>query len=863
MTVKRWDDWARRLLCGALAVVACAGGHAANNFEAGKTAFNNFSCAQAGCHTGVNDGLLNPSGGDARVLQDKLNLTTGTMRASNPDAAQLNPLRTAGPINDTVSDIAAYIRRPNFPVAVVSTGFVNMGSAVVTLTTSTAVVRVTNNGDANLNLTASVADTTNFNVTPAACTIAFSGTNFCDLTVTFRPQVASPPSITSTLNLVHDGFSGGATVNLTGTGLLPLALVGPASVQFNSGDLAKSLRVIDNIGNRVRVCRTGGASFPAPEAFQVDGVTLDGSGCALVSTSGTLPRNIDLSVTFLSPLGSGPKNAVLTYQRLNASSVEIGSPVTVQLQGNLGPVISFDDTDPFNHGANDQTEVDGSAFVERIIRISNAGNGPLTLGSFVISSVDPAHPEIAGEYTLAGTGCQAVATLAAFSPPCSLTIRFDPAALGLRAAKLTVTSDGKNLPQPQVIPLNGIGKHGPRLAVTEGALTLATTALIDFTSQRLGQVYPARTITLTNGGTLGDLELSLPAASAVTGFSAVPAAGCTNLAPAASCSLVVTFTPTGLQHFGGAFDIGSRAAGGGGAFTPFRLNLSGDGTDQAAALSWREPTVPTTVVTTVAYGEVQAGNSLERRVLVFNSGPGSVLLQVINAVGLDASSFTVDATACKLGQFLGEASGCEVILRFAPGTAGVKSASIQVISNGNGPFALPISGTGLAGANASVLTMSPATLAFGATAAGAQSEPQELTLTNSGTLPMTVQALAATGPFVLQSKTCLAPPFVLLPASQCTLALSFRPGAAGAATGALQVTTDASTTPAQAALSGEGRSAADVSGGGCVAIGGDVRTDPTLWALVLLAGGVLWQRRRAGARRKGATTASLRDEIEP
>jgi len=858
MTVSFLRAYARLILVASLALFACTRGHAAGNWEAGKIAFGTYC---TGCHVVTSDPPNNSVGRDPTSLQAKINSTSGSMRAAV--APILNPLRTSGATNDTVSDLAAYIAKPNFPVIAVSTTVLDLGTRVANLTTNTLSVRVTNNGDLDLNLTAAaVTDTDNFSVTPTSCTIPPTGTNYCDLFVTFKPQLALDP-ITATLNLTHDAFYK-PTVSLTGIGVLPLVLVGPATVQFNSGDAAKPLRVVDNIGNQVRVCKSGGASFPSPSDFTVGGISLDGTtGCATLGSTGTLPRNIDLTVTFLAAAGSGPKNAVLTYQRVSGV-VELGTPVTVQLQGNLGPVISFDDTNPFSHGANDQTEVDGSAFVDRVINISNTGNGPLNFTSFVITSADPAKPEIASEYALAGTGCQAVATLAPGAPPCALTLRFDPAALGLRAASLTITSDGKNLPQPQVIPLNGVGKHGPRLGVAEGSLVLASDASINFTSQRLGQTYPARTLTLSNGGTLGDLELSMPASNAVPGFTIVPGAGCSTLQPAASCTLAITFAPSQLQHYAGVVEIGSRPAGGGGAFNVFRLNLLGDGTDQAPALSWRDPTQLTTVVSALAFDEVQAGNSQERRVVVWNDGPGSVVLQVLNVVGVDAPNFSVDAGTCKLGQFLGEHSSCEVILRFAPVTAGAKTASLQVISNGNGPFALPATGTGRAGATASVLALSPSALSFATTVVGAQSEPLDMTLTNSGTQALTVQSLAVTGPYVLQNKTCQATPFVLLPAAQCTLTVSFKPSAQGSGAGVLQVTTDASSTPTALALSGEGRAPADVSGGGCTVIGGDPRTDPTLWLLVLLAAVVLWRRRQAHPIRGGAASPSSqrRNELE-
>ena len=835
----------RSLFASLPLLLASLQAHAINNWENGKDLHDAKGCATTpGCH-----GLK--SGRSASDITDAI-----------ADQAPMNARFSAGKADflsaSDISDIAAYLNNLNFPKITVS-GSLDLGTRVAKLTTNSVLLTVSNDGFGDdLNLTgAAVADTLNFGVSPTTCTITVG--NSCDLTVTFKPQVAGNP-LSTTLTLTHNALFGSTTVNLSGIGVLPLELSGSPTVGFNSGDPPKPVRVVENVSHNVRLCKSGAATFPAPDQFAVSGVALDPvTGCGTFGVAGTVPRNLDISVTFLAPAGSGPKNAVLTFQRLSGA-IEVGDPVTVQLQGNLGPVIHFDDTDPFNHGPTDQTEVDGSAFTERVIKISNAGNGPLHFTSFVITSADPAQPAIASEYTLAGTGCQVLAVLQPTDPACSLTLRFDPAALGLRAAKLTITSDGKNLPQPQVIPLNGTGKHGPRLAVADGPLVLASNATIDFTSQRLGQAYPARTVTLRNGGTLGDLEVVLPAPTTVPGFTATPGPGCSTLQPGVSCSLAITFTPTALQHYGGAFDIQSRPAGSVGAFNVFRLNFAGDGTDQAPVLTWRDPPALTTIVSSMAYGEVQAGNSLDRHVAIYNAGPGSVSLQVINVVGLDAANFSLDLGTCKLNTFIGESSSCEVILRFAPVTAGAKSASLQVISDGNGPFALPVSGTGRAGATAPVLAFSASALAFDDTRVGARSAPLEVTLMNSGTLPLTVQAVAATGPYEVQGKTCQTTPFVLMPASQCTMSVSFKPLATGGGEGALSVTTDASATPMSVALSGDGVAAADVSSGGCAIVAGDARGDPTLWLLVLLAAGVLWQRRRRHVRNSAAAPSAASRE---
>jgi len=103
----------------------------------------------------------------------------------------------------------------------------------------------------------------------------------------------------------------------------------------------------------------------------------------------------------------------------------------------------------------------------------------------------------------------------------------------------------------------------------------------------------------------------------------------------------------------------------------------------------------------------------------------------------------------------------------------------------------------------------------------------------------------------VQNRTCASVPFTLPAGSECTVSVSFAPQAAGTIAGALRVTTSASATPTEVALSGQGEPAPDLSSGGCSIATGESLLDPTLWVLVLLAVGVLAHRHHARTMRRG------------
>jgi hypothetical protein len=144
-------------------------------------------------------------------------------------------------------------------------------------------------------------------------------------------------------------------------------------------------------------------------------------------------------------------------------------------------------------------------------------------------------------------------------------------------------------------------------------------------------------------------------------------------------------------------------------------------------------------VTTLDFGSVSAGSvSAPQTVTVLNQGPGGATLTLLNAVGGDASSFSVVGGTCAIGTVLFEAATCTISVQFAPGSAGTKTAQVQIASTGSFPPVLTLTGVGLAGPNPS-LGLSTAALAFETTKVGSQSLPSMVRLSSSGSGVVTGQ----------------------------------------------------------------------------------------------------------------------------
>ena len=207
------------------------------------------------------------------------------------------------------------------------------------------------------------------------------------------------------------------------------------------------------------------------------------------------------------------------------------------------------------------------------------------------------------------------------------------------------------------------------------------------------------------------------------------------------------------------------------------------------------------------------------------------------------------ATKGSLATPLFQGGTCTVDIRFAPGSSGTKTATLQIASTGSFPPVLTLTGIGLAGPNPS-LALSATSLAFESTRVGTQSLPATVRLSSSGSGVVTVSAMQVTGSYAIQSTTCPPLPFSLPAGTDCTISLSFAPTAQGTSAGTLRITTDAAPTVRDVSLSGNGDASADVGGGGCTLGNPDSPGDPVLWMMVLLAALCIVRRRRYRPARK-------------
>jgi hypothetical protein len=192
---------------------------------------------------------------------------------------------------------------------------------------------------------------------------------------------------------------------------------------------------------------------------------------------------------------------------------------------------------------------------------------------------------------------------------------------------------------------------------------------------------------------------------------------------------------------------------------------------------------------------------------VSNNGALAVGINSTGLTGINAADF---GQTNNCGSSLAAGANCGLIVTFRPNQIGIRSASIKIVDSTLGsPHSVSLSGMGLtSGANA---TLSTSILTFGNQAVGTTSPAQSLMLSNYGTTTLTIMSIAASADFG-ETDTCSGSG--LASGASCTIDVTFKPSAAGSASGTLSITDDALSSPQIVLLSGTGVTSMCIPQGG-------------------------------------------------
>ena len=138
-------------------------------------------------------------------------------------------------------------------------------------------------------------------------------------------------------------------------------------------------------------------------------------------------------------------------------------------------------------------------------------------------------------------------------------------------------------------------------------------------------------------------------------------------------------------------------------------------------------------------------------------------------------------------------------VNFTPTAQGLRTGSLTV-TDAIGMHVIALSGNGIGQA---IVTLTPASLAFGSAAVGGTSAPLTVLVNNGGTIAAVLAMPAITGDFAVTGSTCGG---TLAPLASCALTVVFRPTLADVRTGMLTITDTLGTHTT--ALSGNGTTGA-------------------------------------------------------
>ncbi len=178
------------------------------------------------------------------------------------------------------------------------------------------------------------------------------------------------------------------------------------------------------------------------------------------------------------------------------------------------------------------------------------------------------------------------------------------------------------------------------------------------------------------------------------------------------------------------------------------------------------------------FGQVRVGQTGDvREVTLTSAGDLPVKIADLTLDGPAAAEFRIAGDACS-GVSLESHQTCVVAVRFAPGDATPRRASLEIPSDAsNGSLSVPLTGEGVAPRPA----VDRSRIEFAPQAAGSRSEPVRVVLSNRGSASYRVPGVALGGAdaaaFSVATDRCTGA--VLDPGADCTVGVAFSPAASG------------------------------------------------------------------------------------
>ncbi|HEY0786458.1 MAG TPA: choice-of-anchor D domain-containing protein [Acidobacteriaceae bacterium] len=556
--------------------------------------------------------------------------------------------------------------------------------------------------------------------------------------------------------------------DMTGANWTSFGTLGSGVDQFNAPtsiafDLKGRIYVADAGNNRlVRIDNISGTGWTTLTKVSIGTSTYDLSGPSSVAINGSGQVYVALASGYLLRVNDiGGANGSASYWGGALTAMSLDKAGTIYLAGTFVPGLA-QVVDAAADGYFASLMGVKSLEVSALLALSTPQPPPaapvLSVSSLYFGSRNVGEPSAAKSLTVLNLGAAPLTftslhttadyaattdcpLVLAGGASCSTSVVFKPTTAGTRTGTLTLGS--KSVHPVETVGLSGLGT-APKPVLLPTALT--------FDPQRVSTTSSTQVVTLTNTGS-GPLTLkSFVVTGAFSQTSNCPEV----LLAGAGCTIQVAFKPSGAGAASGGLTVSDDAVAGGAKQV---VTLSGTGTAAAPAflLSPESLQFPDQKVGTTSVGQTIT--------LTNNSGATVTLAAPTYTSGFKATS------TC--GSSLANAASCNYSVVFAPSVAGVSTGSLTIPVTGGVALHAGLSGTAVAAGKNAVLSVAPASVAFGEVPVG-DSVAIDTVVTNPSALPVGLGSITVSGDstFSLSTNTC---PAVLAGNARCTVGVTFLP----------------------------------------------------------------------------------------
>ena len=579
--------------------------------------------------------------------------------------------------------------------------------------------------DISLNIASNILGSEDiFTFEPAACIKDLKHNEECTLNFTFKPVEYG--EVVASLNITSNDALLSHEVKISGIGSGSALLV-DNEVEIGSVNktVTHDLEVFNAGYDSITI---NSADFAINENFKVKNnlcSVIDSSKSCVVQVEFT-PSNDGTVITDVLTIVFNDTN------RYNVIFTGSGAHPVLELSVKNGEILDFG-------------RVNVDATNSQTLYIHNIGNAPLLVSDFVIQDIH-GHDE----YSITNNTC-----LSEIQPDgiCEIDIEVSPTHGGTINDKLSFTSNELNN-NNYVINLTAEG--------------IFSDYALNASSLNFGEkyIYPEQTynkdISVTNTGTE---PVNIKGATVINGFFEA-VSHCSTLQASESCNINVKVTPNKAGEITDTLRVTTDVTS-----TPIKdVALRIKGLDRVFTIS----------PVSLNFGSVPIGSaSTTKSVTIRNTGNVNLAINSITAT----APFTIASKTC--GTSLAANATCNVLVKVTPNAAGANRGNLNIVTDAlresTKTVALSVTGT------TSSYSISTTSLDFGTVEYGRESATKTITVTNTGSLPITFSTPTISAPYKIKSNTCKT----LQVGAKCTIGVAVTADRVGTIGGTINIYSNA------------------------------------------------------------------------